>query len=86
MNMAVVVGSIVATQKDDSLTGKKLMIVQQINSLQEVIGGEEVAVDNVGAGVGELVLLTRGASARLLFSNDSAVDTAIVGIIDSFEK
>ncbi len=86
MNMAVVVGSIVATQKDDSLTGKKLMIVQQISSTKMPLGNEEVAVDNVGAGVGELVLLTKGASARLLFGNNSAVDTAIVGIIDSFEK
>ena len=86
MNMAVVVGSIVATQKDNSLTGKKLMIVRQIDSNKEIIGKEEVAVDNVGAGVGEIVLLTKGASARLLFGKENAIDTAIIGIIDSFEK
>lgn len=86
MMMAVVLGSIVATQKDSSLTGKKLMIVQQIDSNKTAFGREEIAVDNVGAGVGELVLLTKGASARLLFGSNTAIDTAIVGIIDSFDK
>ncbi|HCM90657.1 MULTISPECIES: EutN/CcmL family microcompartment protein [Vagococcus] len=90
MYMGRVVGSIEASQKDQSLTGKKLMIVQQVNSDKEAIRYEEVAADTVGAGVGEYVLLVKGAGARK--SNKEAyqikdvVDCAIVGIIDRFNK
>lgn len=87
MQMAQVIGSVVATQKEESLHGKKLMIVQPINSQQEAIRYQEVAIDTVSAGIGEYVLLTRGASARKLTGQgNSVVDCAIVGIIDSFER
>lgn len=87
MRMGKVVGSVVSTQKDESLVGKKLMIVSIINSDESDVGLEEVAVDTVGAGIGEYVLLTRGGAARNVFPDStSAVDNAIVGIIDSFEK
>lgn len=59
MYMGKVVGSIEASQKDASLIGRKLMIVQQVNSNQEEIRYEEVAADTVGAGVGEYVLLVK---------------------------
>ena len=86
MLMGKVIGSIVATQKDPSLQGKKLMIVEQINAKQEVIRYQQVAADTVGAGVGDYVLLTGGSSARKMFSQHSeAVDFAIVGIIDTFD-
>nr|WP_026017241.1 EutN/CcmL family microcompartment protein [Furfurilactobacillus rossiae] len=88
--MAKVVGSVVATQKDDSLIGRKLMIVQPIDSDRKPIRTEEVAADTVGAGVGELVLLVRGAGARKTqregVRNKDVVDSAIVGIIDRFDK
>ncbi|KRL56128.1 EutN/CcmL family microcompartment protein [Furfurilactobacillus rossiae] len=90
MYMAKVVGSVVATQKDDSLIGRKLMIVQPIDSDRKPIRTEEVAADTVGAGVGELVLLVRGAGARKTqregVRNKDVVDSAIVGIIDRFDK
>jgi len=87
MQMGKVVGNLVSTQKDESLVGKKLMIVSIINSDGSGTGREEVAVDTVGAGIGEYVLLTRGASARKIFSSSAeAVDNSIIGIIDSFEK
>lgn len=87
MQIGRVVGSIVSTQKDESLVGKKLMIVRIINSDKQDSDREEVAVDTVGSGVGEYVLLTRGAAARKIFSDGGdAIDTSIVGIIDSFEK
>lgn len=86
MLMAEVVGSVVSTQKDPSLVGKKLMIIQPINSQQENIRFQQVAADTVGAGIGDYVLLTSGSSARRLFSEPSdAVDYAIVGIIDTFD-
>lgn len=86
--MAKVIGSVVATQKDPSLVGRKLMIVQPIDSAQKPTRSEEVAADMVGAGVGEIVLLVRGAGARRATANDvpnDVNDCSIVGIIDSVD-
>ena len=88
MQVGKVVGSIVSTQKHESLKGMKLMMVDILDGEQELTGRIEIAVDTVCAGVGEYVFLTRGSSARHIFENDkgTAVDCAIVGIVDSFEK
>lgn len=86
MYIAKVIGMVVATRKDEDFVGKKLLIVQPINDEEEVLGHPEVAVDSVGAGTGELVLVTKGSAARSVFGKpDSAIDAAIVGIIDSLE-
>ncbi|KRN96224.1 hypothetical protein IV55_GL001610 [Furfurilactobacillus siliginis] len=70
--------------------GRKLMIVQPINSEMDPVRTEEVAADTVGAGIGELVLLVRGAGARKTQNEGThtrdVVDSAIVGIIDRFDK
>ena len=90
--MARVVGSVVATQKDPSLVGKKLMIVQQINSDQQPVRFEQVAADTVNAGIGDNVLRVRGAGARRADKerDEDQVrdvnDCTIVGIIDRFDK
>lgn len=87
--MARVVGSVVSTQKDPSLIGKKLMIVQQINSDQEAIRFEQVAADTVNAGIGDNVLIVRGAGARKADKKGAdrdVNDCTIVGIIDRFDK
>ena len=88
MQVGKVVGSIVSTQKHESLTGMKLMMVDILDGEQGLTGRIEIAVDTVCAGVGDYVLLNRGSSARHIFENDkgTAVDCAIVGIVDSFEK
>lgn len=90
MQTGRVIGSIVSTQKHESLKGLKLMIVQYVDGNKEPLESYEVAADTVSAGIGEYVLLTRGSSARYVFGNEecmgSAVDCAIVGIIDSFDK
>lgn len=86
--MAKVIGSVVATQKDPSLVGRKLMIVQPIDSAKKPTRSEEVAADMVGAGIGEMVLLVRGAGARRAAVNDvpnDVNDCSIVGIIDSVD-
>jgi ethanolamine utilization protein EutN len=87
MQLARVIGSVVSTQKTSSLVGKKLMVVELVNSDGSTVQGlvqQEVAVDSVGAGEGEIVLLARGASARWVFAEpNQAIDLAIVGIIDS---
>ena len=76
----------VAPTKDDTLVGWKLLVVQPLNldGLNNI--SMQVAVDTVGAGNGETVLVASGSSARRVTKNDnSAVDAAIVGIVDSME-
>lgn len=93
MKIGKVVGSVWATQKEKSLEGHKLMIVQTLNpsrddGLKHAVSGDRflVAVDLVGAGVGETVLVCSGSSARTaLESKDSPIDAAIVGIIDKVD-
>lgn len=82
-----IIGTLVATPKDDSLTGSKLLIVQPISyGVAGAPGKPIVAVDTIGAGTGETVLVVDGSSARHVTGNpQSAVDSAIVGIIDSIE-
>lgn len=89
--MAKVIGSVVSTQKDPSLVGKKLMIVHPVDSDGKKVRHEEVAADYVNAGIGEYVLVVRGAGARRADKGankkpDDVTDCAIVGIIDRFDK
>lgn len=82
MFIAKVVGNVVATRKDDSLVGYKLMIIQEM-SKDEKLGREFVAADYVGAGIGELVLVGTGSSVRVDSNRkDSTIDLAIIGIVD----
>jgi len=77
-----VVGSIVATRKNDKLVGNKFMIVEIVDSMS---GKEKqlIAIDNIGAGIGEYVLVAQGSAARIGCDiPDAPVDAAIVGIID----
>jgi len=86
MFVAKVIGTVVATRKDENLTGLKLLVIQPLDSKEQAYGQTLVAIDSVGAGVGEMVLVVRGSPARLVARNDaSPVDAAIVGIIDYME-
>jgi len=77
-----VVGSIVATRKNENLIGSKFMIVEPLKSM-DCNSNRIVAVDNVGAGIGEIVLVAQGSAARIGCGIDSSpVDAAIVGIVD----
>ncbi|ATW25317.1 EutN/CcmL family microcompartment protein [Candidatus Formimonas warabiya] len=78
-----VVNSIWSTRKDESLVGAKLMIVQLLDTPEEGRGKIIVAVDMIGAGIGERVLITQGSSARRTAGfEDAPIDSVIVGIID----
>ncbi|MEE1043720.1 MAG: EutN/CcmL family microcompartment protein [Clostridia bacterium] len=77
MIIGTVKGSVWATKKDERLNGCKLMLVQTKRNLV-------VAADEVGAGVGDVVLLCYGSSAHL--SKNAPIDAAIVGIVDSLES
>ncbi len=80
MIIGKVVGSVVSTRKNEKLVGNKFMIVEPVSSMNS---GRLVAVDNIGAGIGEYVLVALGSAARFGVDNSEApVDAAIVGIVD----
>jgi microcompartment protein CcmK/EutM len=86
MLFARVAGSVVSTLKDGRLEGRKLLLVQPANARGEPEGKPCVAVDAVGAGEGELVLIVQGSSARQTGRTESTpVDCAIIGIVDQIE-
>jgi ethanolamine utilization protein EutN len=84
MQLARVIGNVVATVKNESLQGRKLLIVQTLDKDLKSIGKPMVAVDSVGAGIGELVFWCRGKEASFPFKReDTPTDCTIVGIVDS---
>lgn len=86
MIIARILGTVVATQKDERLLGKKLLIVRPVNVDGTDTTGYVVAVDTVGAGFHEKVLVVAGSSARLAQGmKDSPVDAAVVGVIDTVD-
>jgi len=83
MILARVVGTVVATRKDERLEGRKLLLCRPVTPAGELDGAHVVSVDTVGAGAHEMVLLVAGSSARMASGlKDSPVDNAIVGIVD----
>ncbi len=86
MIIAQVIGSAVATLKHDSLRETKLLLARQADARGNPTGQPFLAVDLVGAGEGELVIVSQGSSARMCMpSNSSPVDAAVVGILDSLQ-
>ncbi len=86
MKLGRVIGSVVATRKDASLEGAKLLVVENLTLALEAEGGYVVAVDAVGAGAGEVVLYAGGSSARQTpVTRDRPVDAVIMAIVDSFD-
>ena len=86
MYLGRVIGTVVSTSKNENLIGMKLLIVEKLTERLERDGTTEVAVDSVGAGTGEIVIVSQGSSARYVFQNPTApIDKAIVGIVDTVE-
>jgi len=86
MQIARVIGEVVATRKDENLTGLKLLIVQPLNADRQPAGKPLVAVDAVGAGAGEHVFFVRGKEASFPYwPEEPPVDAGIVGIIDHWD-
>lgn len=82
MIVGKVVGSVVATRKNDNLVGSKFLIVEPFETMEQG-KGRIVAIDNVGAGIGEIVLVAKGSAARIGCNlADAPIDAAIVGIVD----
>src|ERR687892_75061 len=87
MQLARVIGTVVATVKNDSLHGRKLLVVQTVDRNLEANGKPMVAVDAVGAGIGELVFWCRGKEASFPFKReDTPTDCTIIGNIVATQK
>ena len=86
MIIARVVGTVVATRKDERLVSSKLLVARPLDPSGKPEGSYLVAVDTVDAGVGEMVLIVSGSSARMASGlKDTPVDAAIVGVIDQVD-
>ena len=86
MILARIVGTVVATRKDERLVSNKLLVARPVDPRGKPEGSYLVAVDTVDAGVGETVLIVSGSSARMASGmKDCPVDAAIVGIVDQVD-
>lgn len=86
MNLGRVAGSVVATAKEPSLEGRKLLVVKILDIAAKETGGYVVAVDAVNAGAGDVVLVATGSSARLTeATRDRPSDAVIMAIVDSWD-
>ncbi len=84
MQLARIIGTVVATVKNESLEGRKLLVIQSLNKDLDPQGKPMVAVDAIGAGMGELVFWCRGREASFPFKReDTPTDCTIVAIVDS---
>jgi ethanolamine utilization protein EutN len=86
MILARIVGTVVATRKDERLLSTKLLVARPIDPRGKAEGSYLVAVDTVDAGFGETVLIVSGSSARMASGmKDCPVDAVVVGIVDTVE-
>ena len=86
MMLAKVIGRVVATIKDPSLEGQRLLVLQPVNPAGEPVGKQIVAVDTVGAGAAELVYYCRGREASFPWlPRETPTEATIVGIVDAVQ-
>jgi microcompartment protein CcmK/EutM len=86
MLLGKVIGTVWSTRKDENLVGSKFLIVRQVNLELEPQKSTVIAVDSVGAGYGEIVLVAQGSSARqTTFTKNKPVDAVIMAIVDKLD-
>lgn len=86
MHLGRIIGTVVATRKDEKLVGTKLMITQPLNIDLQAKSEPIIAVDTVGAGIGELILYVTGTASRIAAKKmDAPIDAAIVAIVDHLD-
>ncbi|MBI5652594.1 MAG: EutN/CcmL family microcompartment protein [Chloroflexi bacterium] len=85
MILGQVIGQVIATIKDESMHGRKLLITQLLNHKREPIGRPQVALEVVHAGIGDFVFLVRARDASFAVVPNAPADLAIVGIIDHWD-
>lgn len=86
MELGKVRGKVVTTVRDPQLPACSLLLVELVDMSNGVSGATYIAADPLGAGEGEIVLLTRGSSARLGFTATAPVDLCVVGIVDEVSE
>lgn len=87
MEFGIVIGNVVCTQKDEKISGRKLLLIQPVDDNLKPISTPLVGIDSVGAGDGELVLYVKGSSARMTeITDNKPVDCTIMAIVDYIEK
>jgi ethanolamine utilization protein EutN/carbon dioxide concentrating mechanism protein CcmL len=86
MNLGKIVGTLVSTRKEDSLNGLRFMLVKWVDETGSFSGGQVVAVDAVGAGIDEYVLVAAGSSARQTqVTQNKPCDAVIMAIVDNWD-
>lgn len=86
MQLAKVIGTVVATRKEETLVGYKLLVLEVENPGSNSTNNERlVAIDDLGAGITDTVLFVRGGAARVNLETLAPVDAAIVGIVDTVD-
>jgi microcompartment protein CcmK/EutM len=86
MLIARVVGDVVSTIKDEKIVGRKLLIVREVTAVNELVGKPIVAIDTVDAGLGDVVLVAQGSSARQTgMTKDTPTDAVLMAIVDTLE-
>ncbi len=86
MKFARVIGTVVATQKDDGVSRRKMLLIQPLSPRLQPSGDTHVAIDAVGAGFDEIVLFASGSSARqTVTTKDTPCDCVIMAIVDLIE-
>lgn len=86
MNLGTVTGTLVASRKEPLLDGLPMLVVRRLDEHGEAAGGYVIAVDAVGAGVGEIVLYASGSSARqTTVTRDKPCDAVIMAIVDQWD-
>ncbi len=86
MVIARVVGEVVATIKDEKMIGRKLLIVRETSVTNELVGKPVVAIDTLDAGVGDVVLIAQGSSARqTALTKETPTDAVIMAIVDTLQ-
>ena len=86
MQLARVTGTVVSTVKDENLNGHKLLMVQPIDPQRKAVGRPVIALDAIGAGIGEFVFFVRGREAAFPFyPGEPPTDACVVGIVDHWD-
>jgi len=87
MLLAKVIGNVWSTKKKDEISALKLLVIQPLGNNLQPEGKIQVAADEVGAGFGELVIVTQGSPAMRAFNKDKLVpiDAVVVGIVDNLD-
>ncbi|MGG1516494.1 EutN/CcmL family microcompartment protein [Paenibacillus oryzisoli] len=86
MQVGIVIGNVWATRKEDDLVGLKFLFVQPEGPTGLPIDAPLVALDRIGAGIGDKVMVTKGSAARLVIKDkELPIDAVIIGIVDSID-